>query len=514
MAKNNHAKTLSDHFLIRMDDELSQWFNDWWKKFSQGELIAEHPPGILYKTLGSHTVALPDTLPLASLANEGSMCARFDETGSLQEYGLWTPQNHCWEPLGKSIIEAVIYYHLSLACSENLFSHSAETDNKLSLAPLSLKACAINIGSGIVSDVEELCNKEPEYAVDVLANAIQNLAKKSADSFRNMTDEYDTDFINSAQRLLSEPIKEKLSENFAQWLVDTIAEKKSDKKLKLAFKKLSADPDFNKIEQAITLNCDHSKGKKDLFTHAIKDLLSDPGSHVVDTDSNQEKFQADLLKEIKFFWKLLRNRIDTLPPFNELKKKQGVALLEVLFNHGICTEAVIHELSGFLVDEELNLSDAEKSQIENIVYTQKHNLIALLTQPASVIDQSQFNHSLAQFIETLHKQPAALSCKHLLSRSQLTSFENLISTDNANPEIIKGLLDASGQQFSAYWSEVAKNAVSAQNYLEAYHGYYLAGWDMCAGENNQSYIDDIISVARKGGFACWDKLASWHKQSD
>ncbi len=512
MAKRNYAKTLGDFFNLRLNSELSSWFDDWWEDFEDSELISEYPPGLIYKSTSYYRIMHPDTLPIASLGNGDQFSLRFDQQGYLIECGIWEHETSRWVPLDKSLIESIIFYYFSILTSENLMIMREQQKQTSAKEIPSVKRCALDIAREFASNAEQLCLKEPKLATIVLSRHLQESTRRSSASFRKILTGFTEDFLKSAQGLLSPDIDSKFAHNFSQWLVDAISENKSEKKLRTQFIKLADEIDFPKIVQSVTLTHSNSQSRIEAFLEATNYLIDDEPNIGLQTIAEEIEYKTELLKEIKFFWKKLDQDNPNLPALKKLSDLKGSEPLRLLADHNIATQAVINEFINLLNDHNTDLSEELDAGIHDLIGSEQQSLKFLLTQEPEQVDSHKLNGALRELAQRVEACDW-LASDYINHFEQIHPYHSILSEDTLNTPLIAAMLDENPQQkVNDFWLEKAEQAEQDNDFKSCYQYLYRAGWDCQKPGNGNKIIDQLINVAEKGGYTCWRNLARWHKQ--
>jgi len=512
MSKRNYAKTLSDFFNLRLNSELSTWFDDWWEDFEDKELISEYPPGLIYKSTSYYRIMHPDTLPIASLGNGDQFSLRFDHQGYLIECGIWEHETPRWIPIDKSLIESIVFYYFSILTSENLMIIREQQKQNNDKEVPSVKRCALDIAREFAANAEQLCLKELKLAAVVLSKHLQESTRRSSASFRKLLTGFTEDFLKSAQGLLSPDIDPKFARNFSQWLVDAISEKKSEKKLRTQFIKLADEIDFPKIVQSVTLTHSDSQSRIETFLEAANFLIDDEPDIHLQTIAEELVYKAELLNEIKPFWKKLDQDNPNLPSVKNLSDLKGSEPLRLLSDHNIAKQAVVNEFINLLNDRDADLSEELDTSIHDLIGSEQHSLKFLLTQEPQQVDSHKLNEALQELAQRV-EACEWLASDYLQHFSQIKPYESILVEETLDLPFIKAMLDDNAQQkVNDFWLEKADLAEKENDYHACYHFLYRAGWDCQAPGNGNQIIDQLIDIADKGGYTCWRNLARWHKQ--
>lgn len=513
MSKRNYAKTLSDFFHLRLDSEVTSWFNEWWEEFEDSELISEYPPGLIYKSTTFYRMMHPDTLPIASLGNGDQFSLRFDHQGYLIECGIWEHETPCWNPLDKSLIESIIFFYFSILASENLMIMREQKEQQGTRPEIpSVKCCALDIAREFAANAEQLCLKEPKLATTVLDRHLRESTQRSSASFRKLLTGFNEDFLKSAQGLLAPEIDSKFARNLSQWLVDAISESKSEKKLRAQFLKLADQIDFSKIVQSVTLTHSDSQSRIENFLEAINYLIDDEPDIHLQTITEENAYKAELLKEIKSFWKLLNQDNPNLPTLKSLSDLKGSEPLRLLHDHNIATQAVTNEFINLLNDREADLSEELDTGIHDLIGNGQYSLKFLLTQDPEQVDSHKLNEALTELALRVE------TCEWLVSDyikyfEQLHPYKSVLTEETLQIPLLVAMLDEHAQQkVHDYWLGKSVQAEQDNDYKSAYQFLYRAGWDCQTPNTGSKLIDEIIRIADKGGYTCWRNLARWHKQ--
>ena len=513
MAKRNYAKTLSDFFHLRLNAELTSWFDEWWEDFQDHELISEYPPGLIYKSTSYYRVMHPDTLPIASLGNGDQFSLRFDQQGYLIECGIWEHETPRWNALDKSLVESIIFYYFSVIASENLIiMHEQQQQRKQTHENPSVKRCALDIAREFAANAEQLCLKEPRLAVDILTRHLQESTRRSSASFRKLLPGFNEDFLKSAQGLLAPDIDSKFAHHFSQWLVDAIRENKSENKLRTRFAKLADETDFPKIIQSVTLTHAESQSRVETFLEAINYLIDDEPDLHLQTIDEESEFREELLNEIKGFWKQLNQDNPNLPAIKSLYDLKGSEPLRLLYDHNIARQAVVNEFINLLNDSEIDFSEEMDTGIHELIGNEQFNLKFLLTQDPEQVDSHRLNEALQELANRV-EACEWLASDYLNHYDQLQRYRSLLGDETLEHPLIAAMLhDNPREQVHQYWLDKSEQAEKNNDYQACYQYLYRAGWDCQAPEAGYKVIDQLIDVADKGGYTCWRNLARWHKQ--
>ncbi len=512
MSKRNYAKTLGDFFNLRLNSELISWFNEWWEDFEDNEIIAEYPPGLIYKSTSYYRMMHPDTLPIASLGNGDQFSLRFDHQGYLIECGIWEHETPRWLALDKSLIESVIFYYFSILTSENLMIMREQQKQTTDQEIPSVKRCALDIAREFASNAEQLCLKEPKLAAIVLSRHLQESTRRSSASFRKLLTGFTEDFLKSAQGLLSPDIDSKFARSFSQWLVDAISENKSEKKLRSQFIKLADEIDFPKIVQSVTLTHSNSQSRIEKFLEAANFLIGDEPDIRLQTIKEELEYKTELLKEIKSFWKKLDQDNPNLPSLKTLSALKGSEPLRLLADHNIAKPAVINEFINLLNDHDADLSEELDTGIHDLIGSEQYSLKFLLTQEPRQVDSHKLNEALGELAQRVENCEWLVS-DHLQHFEQITPYQPILSEEILQNPLIAAMLNENPQQkVHDFWLEKAQQAEKDNDYKSCYQFLYRAGWDCQNPDNGSKVIDQLIDVADTGGYTCWRNLARWHKQ--